>query len=251
MQEDFFFGRRLWRGARLTGRADTEPPVEEKVWLRGARPYPGFGMCRRELTTGFKSVNRQYYWLVSTGIMESFIPIRMPNVRQKIRFIKGGRKIKRKKMEKKVRKTHILCIIKIITKVVSLFRSCTRLNHRGISLYSVILYTFYLASRTRGSKFIFDDLPFKGRHRKENRRRWKRKKREREREKKVKKSYYCVKISSTLFVRILISSFVDLFISYLHGKMVGNVPDVQSAQALFLVQYCARYHVRVCTTKKD
>lgn len=36
----------------LTGRADTEPPVEEKVWLRGARPYPGFGMCRRELTTG-------------------------------------------------------------------------------------------------------------------------------------------------------------------------------------------------------
>lgn len=102
MQEDFLFGRRLWRGARLTGRADTEPPVEEKVWLRGARPYPGFGMCRRELTTGFKSVNRQYYWLVSTGIMESFIPIRMPNVRQKIRFIKGGRKIKRKKKKKKM-----------------------------------------------------------------------------------------------------------------------------------------------------
>lgn len=45
---------RLRRGARLTGRAETEPPVEEKVWLRGARPYPGFGMCRRELTTGFK-----------------------------------------------------------------------------------------------------------------------------------------------------------------------------------------------------
>lgn len=146
MQEDFLFGRRLWRGARLTGRADTEPPVEEKVWLRGARPYPGFGMCRRELTTGFKSVNRQYYWLVSTGIMESFIPIRMPNVRQKIRFIKGGRKIKRKKKKKKkwTRKTHILCIIKIITEVVSVPLVYKIESSRDFTL---LCYLIYVSSR--------------------------------------------------------------------------------------------------------
>lgn len=33
--------------------------------------------------------------------MESFIPIRMPNVRQKIRFIKGGKKNKKKKKKNK------------------------------------------------------------------------------------------------------------------------------------------------------